>query len=310
MSAPPYMQFYIADYLGDTQHLSTEQHGAYLLLLMAMWRAGGSLPSDPKMLARIVRMTPAKWGRASEVVLDLFEVSETAISHGRLTLELEKANKKSIVRSACGKQGAEAKALKKQKQAEAKASRLHKHSSDIRHQTSEPSLREGISDCDRGDGWPSDFREQFWSAYPRKLEKKAALAALERVRKSALVPWEKLIAAVRAYAATADPEFTKHPTTWISKGCWDDEIKPRGPHERSGQTRAHTVGPAPTHADTVLAGVARSAERRFGGQSPGSGGAVPGRADVAGGDDVVGRAEGRDPEAFGQLRLVAASNTR
>lgn len=90
--------------------------------------------------------------------------------------------------------------------------------------------------------WPADFREQFWAAYPRKIEKKAAIAALERVRKSGSVPWEKLIGAVRAYAATADPEYTKHPTTWINKGCWDDEIRPR---------RASNGGSAPPRYDPI-----------------------------------------------------------
>lgn len=71
--------------------------------------------------------------------------------------------------------------------------------------------------------FPSDYREQFWASYPNKKGKRGALKVLEAVRKRGDVPWEKLIVAVRAYAATADPQFTKHPQTWLNKGCWDDE---------------------------------------------------------------------------------------
>jgi uncharacterized protein YdaU (DUF1376 family) len=51
-----WMPFYVADYLADTGHLSTIEHGAYMLLIMHYWQKGG-LPADERMIARVARMT-------------------------------------------------------------------------------------------------------------------------------------------------------------------------------------------------------------------------------------------------------------
>lgn len=100
MSERPYMQLWIADYLADTQHLSVEQSGCYLHLLMAMWTAGGSLPNDPKVLARVCKMTVGKWRRVADAVLALMTVDGAKITQKRLQKELQKAREIAAKRSA------------------------------------------------------------------------------------------------------------------------------------------------------------------------------------------------------------------
>lgn len=100
MSDLPYMKLYIADYLGDTQHLSTEQHGAYLLLLMAMWRTGEPLPDDRHKLCRIARIHPPRWARVSPDVLALLVLEDGFWYSRRLVKELKKARQVSAKQSA------------------------------------------------------------------------------------------------------------------------------------------------------------------------------------------------------------------
>ncbi len=62
MSQAPIMPFYTDAYLADTHHLSTEAHGAYLLLLLHIWRCNGiAPPDDDRQLARITRLPLRRW---------------------------------------------------------------------------------------------------------------------------------------------------------------------------------------------------------------------------------------------------------
>lgn len=108
MSAAPFMQLYVGDYLGDTQHLTTEEHGAYLLLLMAMWRAGGSLPNDAAVLARVTRLTPARWRKIAPGVLAFFVLEGETLTQRRLRREIERVADVSRKRSRAGREGAAA----------------------------------------------------------------------------------------------------------------------------------------------------------------------------------------------------------
>lgn len=93
MSAKPdvWMPFYIGDYLADTLHLDAEQHGAYMLLLMAAWMRGGDLPNNDEQLQRIARCNRAAWKRVKDSVMAFFTVSAEKITQKRLVVEYANA---------------------------------------------------------------------------------------------------------------------------------------------------------------------------------------------------------------------------
>lgn len=141
MSERPFMQLYVSDFLGDTLHLNTEQIGAYMLLLMAMWNAGGALPDDDAKLARVTRMSVKKWRAVAGDLLAFFDCEEGVVTHNRLTKELQKSESKSQSRAVAGAMGGRAKALKDKEAAVANATVLPRHLPDTRYQKEEIPLR-------------------------------------------------------------------------------------------------------------------------------------------------------------------------
>lgn len=96
MAAIPYMPLYVADYLSDAAHLSTLEHGAYLLLIMTYWQRGECLPADDKKLARICRIGPREWSRIKPVISEFFQVDCNNWSHRRIESELHNVRAKSL----------------------------------------------------------------------------------------------------------------------------------------------------------------------------------------------------------------------
>jgi uncharacterized protein YdaU (DUF1376 family) len=100
-----WMPLYIADYLRKTMHLTRDQHGAYLLLLMACWDRGGRLPNDAGQLAGIARATAGEWKRLAPIILPFFKSDGAHLVQDRVIEEHEKATRLSEARREAGKQG-------------------------------------------------------------------------------------------------------------------------------------------------------------------------------------------------------------
>lgn len=89
-----WMPWYIGDYLADTQLLTTEQHGAYMLMIMAYWKNRGPLPDDDDVLMSVCKLPPAKWKKVKPAVLKFFTRTDEGLVHKRIEKELKTTEEK------------------------------------------------------------------------------------------------------------------------------------------------------------------------------------------------------------------------
>ncbi len=104
-----WIAFYIGDYLKDTQALTTEQHGAYMLLLMECWQKG-SVPLDAASRASIARLPLQRWKKISTPIDAFFAADGT---NKRATAEITKAEVVSLKRAIAGAAGGRRSGLSK-----------------------------------------------------------------------------------------------------------------------------------------------------------------------------------------------------
>lgn len=111
MAALPYIQLYVADYLADTMHLTTEEHGAYLLLIFNYWQTGKPIPKS--RLARIARLSNERWISVELSLNEFFNDNGEEWVHARIDRDLDAVYATQNQRSAAGKASAEARKNKK-----------------------------------------------------------------------------------------------------------------------------------------------------------------------------------------------------
>src|SRR5580658_10340504 len=115
----PWMPLYVGDYLGDTGHLTTAQHGAYLLLMMHYWRKG-ELPDDDRQLSKIAKLPLKTWCDYRATLQDFFY---DGWKHKRIDAELAKMMRVSEKRAIAGQKGGLGSALARVKLENASRSR-------------------------------------------------------------------------------------------------------------------------------------------------------------------------------------------
>jgi uncharacterized protein YdaU (DUF1376 family) len=77
MAEYPALPLFTDAYLADTRHLTTLQHGAYLLLLIVSWRSQDcALPNDDIFLSRICGLNKREWTKNKDIILSFFTLSD------------------------------------------------------------------------------------------------------------------------------------------------------------------------------------------------------------------------------------------
>lgn len=109
----PWFPFNVKAYVTDTMRLTTEAHGAYLLLMLDYYSTAEAPPDDDDILAAIAKLSPEAWVKHRKAIQPYFKIIGGRWVHERIELEMVDACQRHATASAKGKAGAEAKQAKR-----------------------------------------------------------------------------------------------------------------------------------------------------------------------------------------------------
>lgn len=227
-----WMPLYIGDYLSSTSRLSTEQHGAYLLLIMDYWKAGPP-PDNDQILMQITRCSEHSWSIARPMLEGFFVIDGGFWHHKRIDRELAVAHSKGRTASAKAKAAAEA--------------RWSKHTPS-NAPSNAPSIQQAmLEQCPlpspsqlhtkpppnppKGGRKRSDYSqafEAFWTIYPNRQGKANAWKSWQKIGAEER---EIVMADVINRSASHWPwikdggAYVPHASSYLNQRRWEDDIQ-------------------------------------------------------------------------------------
>lgn len=216
------MPLYVGDYLADTSHLTTAEHGAYILLICHYWRNGG-LPDKDEQRRRISKMTPDEWAASRDTIAEFFDADW---KHKRIEFELTEAARLSAAGRAGGRASGEARRTTVERSLNDRGNDSPTKREALQSQPQ--SKKEDIRAVATATRPANDHFDQFKAAYPRRRGSnpwKPARAQFDIALKSGADP-AKIIAALRA-GVGYDPEkinteYIPQAVKWLRDRRWED----------------------------------------------------------------------------------------
>ena len=212
--------------------MSLAEQGAYRNLLDELWLRDGVLPLSERILAKSAGDARA-WGDVREAVMARFYSTETGYrnkTHDRIMAESRRrAERQRRYREA--RRGGDEHGEHDEHDRNVTRNVMHNVTGNVTHNVApspspSPSQDQSPSPKRRCAPYGALFI-RFWSAYPRKIGKRAAWQVWRRLKCGSIA--EQIIAAVerakRSEAWTKDGgAYIPHPRTWLNQGRWEDEI--------------------------------------------------------------------------------------
>ncbi len=237
MAALPYIRFFSADYLADTQHLTTEQHGAYFLLILNYYQTGKTLDNSDDRLAVVAHLSNKRWQSVKSALSPFFEISvDNQWRHGRIEFELQKVLEKSRKTSYAGKESARRRRNEElERLAQIEREKAEKEATNVPTDVPTDVQQKGQQNVNHTEAEAEAEAEalkrivqtsfeRFWEIYPRRDGKKKALEAFEKALKTTTI--ETILEGVTRYIEflKTTTQQTAMPATWLNGERWNDEV--------------------------------------------------------------------------------------
>jgi uncharacterized protein YdaU (DUF1376 family) len=232
----PYFRMYPTDYEAKTAHLSMIEDGAYSRLLRLCWsQPDCSLPDDDEWIMRRMRARTDEEREAVKTVLtEYFSREKQRVFNKRLSEEHAHANERHRTASENGKKGGRpANAMKEKEKDQSYGLAEEKRAGKLKKANQNHNQNHNIPPL------PPEGFDEFWSVYPRKVAKPAAVKAYAKAVASHGV--EVVIEGAKRYAAAVmgkDAQYIAHAATWLGAERWADDLPPpKKPEPKYGDMR-------------------------------------------------------------------------
>ena len=209
MAKFPHLPLWVDAYLADTLHLTHEEHGLYLMLLMTIWRSPDcKIPNDLEWVKRRLRATDNQMENLVKNLLDeFFTTTGNHITQKRLKEEYEYVKKKAKKNSASAK------------------SRWQKEKVVCERNAPTPIPIPSIRDTKVSLSLKADnLFEQWYETWPRKVGKGGARKAFKTALKK--TDFETLCQGRDRFIEAAigqDKNYIPYPSTWLNQERWSDD---------------------------------------------------------------------------------------